>query len=160
VLTDDLCAADRSPQPGDEFLPPEFNDDDVPEWWEPYEDTTEAIFAAIDEPVRLSQLLARVDRLAQDVEGDDGDPLDADLLATSLVHAAHRAWAARLAGRSAGDRVVVAVATGDVFDDGSIRSADLLLVPGIVTADIDEPVSTGVAQRMEWDTEDEGSAAA
>jgi hypothetical protein len=139
VLTDELCAAARVPEQGEEFLAPVFDDDDVPEWWEAYEDTIEVVFDSIEEPVSLSQLLARVDQLAMGVADADGEPLDTGLLAAAVVHAAHRAWATRLAGRSAGDRVVLAVATGVEFDNGLVRSADLLLVPCVVTVDIDEP---------------------
>jgi hypothetical protein len=160
VLTDELCAPAVTPDAGDEFVPPQFTDEDEPEWWEPYEDTTDAVFGAIEEPVRLSQLVARADRIAAEVGGVDGEPLDAGLLAASFVHAAHRAWAARLAGRSAGDRVVVAAATGDVFDNGPIVSADLLLVPAQVAADIDDPARPPAAVRRlaDWDSE-EGTAA-
>lgn len=148
VLTDELCAPARVPEPGEEFVAPQFDEGDEPEWWEPYEDTVEAIFDGIEEPVRLSQLVARVDHLAAEVGDAAGEPLDPDLLAASMVHAAHRAWATRLAGRSAGDRVVVAVPTGDVFDTGLVRSGDLLLIRGMVTADIDEPAAppNGVSQ--------------
>jgi hypothetical protein len=138
VLTDELCAPARAPEPGEQFEPPEFDDDDVPEWWETYEDTVEAILEAIDEPVRLSQLLARADELASHVSDDDGKPLESDLLTAALVHGAHRAWAARLAGRSAGDRVLLAVDTGDRLTSSLLRTADLLLMPGWVTTDIEE----------------------
>jgi hypothetical protein len=141
VLTDELCAPVRVPEPGEEFEPPEFDDDDLPEWWETYEDTVEAIFEAVDEPVRLSHLVARIDQLALQVSDDDGRSLDPDLLTAAVVHAAHRAWAARLAGRSAGDRVLVAVDTGDRLSTDLLRTADLLLVPGRVTADIEESVA-------------------
>jgi hypothetical protein len=162
VLTDELCAPARMPEPGDEFVAPQFDEGDEPEWWEAYEDTTEAIFEGIQEPVRLSQLLTRVEQLATEVGDADGEPLDAELLAASMVHAAHRAWAARLAGRSAGDRVVVAVATGDHLDTRLLRSADLLLVPGIVTADIDEPavLRTGVSSVTDWENSEEEEVAA
>lgn len=113
MLTDELCAPARAPELGEEFISPQFSEGDEPEWWEPYEDTTNALFAGIDQPVRLSQLVARADQLSAQVSDADGAPLDPDLLAASMVHAAHRAWATRLAGRSSGDRVVVAVATGD-----------------------------------------------
>ncbi|XVU23023.1 hypothetical protein ACQPZJ_38015 [Actinoplanes sp. CA-054009] len=138
VLTDELCAPARVPEPGEQFEPPEFDDDDVPEWWEIYEDTVEAILEAIDEPIRLSQLLARADELASHVSDDDGKPLEPDLLTAALVHGAHRAWAARLAGRSAGDRMLLAVDTGDRLTTDLLRTADLLLMPGWVTTDIEE----------------------
>jgi hypothetical protein len=126
------------PEPGEQFEPAEFDDDDVPDWWETYEDTVEAIFEAVDEPVRLSQLVARADQLASQVSDDDGKPLDPVLLMAAMVHGAHRAWAARLAGRSAGDRVLVALDTGDRLDTDLLRTADLLLMPGWVTTDIKE----------------------
>lgn len=161
VLTGELCAPARAPEPGEEYIAPLFDDQDEQEWWEPYEDTTDAIFGDISEPVRLSQLVARADQIAREVCDADGEPLDAGLLAASLVHAAHRAWAARLAGRSAGDQVVVAAATGDHFDTGLLRSADLLLVPGTVRADIAEPAAgRSDATHIEaWEDEEEVPAA-
>jgi len=164
VLTDELCAPARAPELGEEFISPQFGEGDEPEWWEPYEDTTDALFAGIDQPVRLSQLVARADQLSAQVSDADGAPLDPDLLAASMVHAAHRAWATHLAGRSSGDRVVIAVATGDRFDTDLIRSADLLLVPGVATADIVEPAvlraeaPLGV-DREPGDDEDEAATA-
>jgi hypothetical protein len=139
VLADELCAPARAVAPGEEYVPPEFDDEGWPEWWEPYEATAEALLGAVDEPVRLSALLARADDLATRTEDDDGEPLETSILAAHLVHAAHRAWATRLAGRSAGDRVLIAVTTGMRIDTEQIRSADLLLVPGTVTADIADP---------------------
>ncbi|WP_409464864.1 hypothetical protein [Amycolatopsis sp. GA6-003] len=141
TLTDELCTPVPPPRPGEEYQPPEFVDDPGREWWEPYEDTVEAVLSGVDDPVRLSQLLARADRIADEAGADPEEPpLDAGLLAAAIVHAAHRAWAARLAGRSAGDRVVVAVATGTRIDSGGIRADDLLLVPGEVLTDISEPI--------------------
>jgi hypothetical protein len=61
-----------------------------------------------------------------------------------------------LAALLAGDRVVVAVATGDQFDIGLLRSADLLLVSGTVKADIDEPtVPHGKSPSADWENSDE-----
>lgn len=161
VLTDELCAPARAPELGEEFVSPQFGEEDEPEWWEPYEDTTDALFAGIDEPVRLSQLVARADQISAQVSDADGVPLDPDLLAASMVHAAHRAWSARLAGRSSGDRVVVAVATGDHFDTDLVRSAELLLVPGVVTADIDEPavLRSETSLVADWENGDDEEAA-
>lgn len=138
VLTDELCAPARVPEPGEEFEEPEFAEVDQPEWWEVYEDTATAMLDAITEPTRLSHLLTRARDIAADISDGDGEPLDADLLAATVVHAAHRAWATRLAGRSAGEQLVIAVATEDQLDTDSARSADLLLVPAVVTTDIQE----------------------
>jgi hypothetical protein len=162
VLTGELCAPARTPELGEEYVTPVFGEEDEPEWWEPYEDTTDAIFEGIDEPVRLSQLVARADQIAQEVGDAEGEPLDAGMLAASLVHAAHRAWATRLAGRAAGERIVVAAATGDHFDTGFLHSADLLLIPGTVTADIGEPaVPHGEARHLQhWDNNEEEVPAA
>lgn len=151
TLTDELCTPPRSPEPGEEFHPPELNSMDQPEWWESYENTVDAVLDGIDQPTRLSQLLARVDQLADEVVDDE--PLEPRLLAAAIVHAAHRAWAARLAGRSAGDRVVVAVSTGVCLDTGDIRADDLLLVPGEVTADISEPATIQRVLRLVFDDE-------
>ncbi|WP_370948842.1 hypothetical protein AB5J62_15170 [Amycolatopsis sp. cg5] len=140
TVTDELCAPAPPPRPGDEYQPPEFDDDLRIEWWEPYEDTVEAMFAGIERPTRLSQLLARVTRVTAEVEADEDEPpLDEGLLTAAVVHGAHRAWAPRLAGRSAGDRIIVAVTTGTTLDAGGVRADDLLLVPGEVVADINEP---------------------
>ena len=96
-----------------------------------------------------------MDQLADEVIGDE--PLEPRLLAAAIVHATHRAWAARLAGRSAGDRVIVAVSTGVCLDTGDIRADDLLLVPGEVTADISEPATTPRIPRLvpDDDTDEE-----
>lgn len=139
TITDELCAPAQAPDPGEAFVPPEFDDVERVEWWEPYEATIESLFDAIDEPTRLSQLLGRAESLAADVADGDGDPLDPGLLVAATVHAAHRSWATHLAGRSAGDRVVVAASTGGMLDGYGVRSADLLLVPGEVTVDIVAP---------------------
>jgi hypothetical protein len=161
VLTGELCAPARAPEPGEEYIAPLFDETDEQEWWEPYEETTDAIFGGIGEPVRLSQLVARAEEVALQVCDAEGEPLDAGLLAASLVHAAHRAWATRLAGRSAGDRLVVAAATGDHFDTGLLRSADLLLVPGTVTADIAEPAADPSEEsQMGWGGHEEEVPAA
>lgn len=136
VLTDELCAPSRPPDPGETFVESEVNSADWPEWWQAYEDTTDAVFAAIEQPIRLSALLARVDELAATTVDVEGRPLDPGLLAASIVHSGHRAWAARLAGLAAEERVVLAVPTGDEIDTPRVRSPDLLLVDGVVTADI------------------------
>jgi hypothetical protein len=145
TLVGELCAAPRLPGQGDEIETPAFDVpgqlSDQPAWWEPYEDTANAMLDAIDEPTHLSQLLARVEDTALAVTDQAGEPLDANLLAATTVHAAHRAWTTRLAGRTAGERLVVGVAFGATLDTGDIRSSDLLLVPATVIADIDEPGS-------------------
>ncbi|MFG1646710.1 hypothetical protein ACGFMK_41090 [Amycolatopsis sp. NPDC049252] len=148
TLTDELCAPVPPPRLGEEYQPPEFGSEIDREWWEWYEDTVEAVLAGIDGPIRLSQLLRRADRIAAETGTEpDEPPLDAGLLTAAIVHAAHRAWAARLAGRSAGDRVVVAVTTGARIDSGDIGADDLLLVPGEVLADITEPPAAALAAR-------------
>jgi hypothetical protein len=141
TLVGELCAAPRLPGLGDEIESPAFDVSDQPAWWEPYEDAVNAMLDAIDEPTRLSQLLARVEDTAPTVTDQAGEPLDANLLAAATVHAAHRAWTTRLAGRTVGERLVVGVAVGATLDTGDIHSSDLLLVPATVIADIDEPGS-------------------
>ncbi|WP_328609432.1 hypothetical protein OG943_09990 [Amycolatopsis sp. NBC_00345] len=139
TLTDELCTPAQPPRPGEEYQPPEFDPDVQGEWWEPYEDTVEAVLGGIDQPIRLSQLLARAGQLVAEAGANpDEPPLDENVLAAAIVHAAHQAWAARLAGRSAGDRVVVAATTGTELDAGGIRADDLVLVPGEVLTDINE----------------------
>ncbi|MGY2058144.1 hypothetical protein ACW9HQ_24830 [Nocardia gipuzkoensis] len=150
-LTDELCAPPRPPDLGDEFAPPEIDDSDELEWWEPYEETIDALIGGINEPIRLSQLLARAADIAE--RADEYEGLDPGTLSAVLVHAAHRAWSAQLAGRAAGDRVVVAVSTGACIDTADIRADDLLLVPGEVTADIDAPAVRPPHQRFEDDEE-------
>jgi hypothetical protein len=141
TLTDELCSPTRIPDSGEEFSEPEFDDDDHPQWWEPYEATVNALFDAIDEPIRLAQVLARAESAASTLADEDGQPLQSQLLMAATVHAAHRAWATHLAGRSVGERVVLAVPTGEVIDTEDMHSADLLLVAGEVIADIDrDPV--------------------
>jgi hypothetical protein len=39
TLTDELRAPPRTPDLGEEFVHPEFDDDDMESWWEPYEAT-------------------------------------------------------------------------------------------------------------------------
>jgi len=147
VLTDELCAPPRPDNPGEQYTPAEIDDGDRTEWWEPYEDTVDAVLDGITEPIRLSALLARIDALAAAVTDDDGEPLDPQLLASATVHAAHRAWTARLAGRSAGDRLVIAVTTGDALVTDDVRSDDLLLVPGEITTDINAPEEGPLSSR-------------
>jgi hypothetical protein len=154
TLTDELCAPPQPPQLGDQFHPPEIEVDEQPEWWEPYEATVDTVLDGIEQPTRLSQLLARVDQITTEVEDPDGDRLDPALLAAAIVHAAHRAWAARLAGRSAGDRVVIAVTTGSELDSAGIHADDLLLVPGEVLADINEPAEVPRLPRYVLDEDD------
>jgi hypothetical protein len=137
TLTDELCAPARTPDLGQEFVDPEFDDDEWALWWEPYEATVRSMFDGIDGPIRLSQLLARADAIALAVSDTDDEPLDRGLLVAAAVHAAHRAWATHLAGRSVGDRVVVAAPSGDSLDVYGVHARDLILVPGVVTADID-----------------------
>lgn len=152
TLTDELCAPPAPPTLGDEFDPPEVDLDEPPEWWEAYEGTVAAIFAGIEQPTRLSQLLARFEEQAAGVVDDDGVPLEPRRLAAAVVHAAHHAWAPRLAGRSTGDCLVIAVTTGKHLDTGGIRADDLLLVPGEIIADIGEPA---VVARFQPRTGDE-----
>lgn len=142
ALTAELCAPARKPDLGEEFVSPEFDERDDEQWWEPYEATVESMLEAIEEPIRLSQLLARVETVAGEVVNDDGEPLDVGLLTAATVHAAHRAWATHLAGRSAGERMVIAFSTGAVIDTQGIRSSDLLLVPGVAAVDIDVPADS------------------
>lgn len=144
TLTDELCAPPRLPDPDEDFTPAEIDPSEQPEWWEVYEDTAAVAVENLTEPARLSQLLARASTYAGDVVDEEGELLDPALLSNAIVHAAHRAWAAPMAGRSAGERVVIAVTTGQRFDADGIRSDDLLLVPGEVTADInsDDPGRT------------------
>ena len=155
TLTDELCAPPRSPEPGEEISDPEFSDDDQPQWWEPYEDTTESILGTLTQPIRLSQLLARARDL--EVADYDGQPLDPDLLAAAIVHAAHRAWATHLSGRAAEEHLVVAVATGEAIDADGIRSQDLLLVPAVVATDIDTPTGSSVPGQLLVDDLDDVS---
>src|SRR6266511_943665 len=149
TITDELCAPARIPDQGEEFEPPEFEDVEQAEWWESYEATVESMFGAVDGPIRLSQLLARAQSVAADTADADGEPLDAGVLVAATVHAAHRAWATHLAGRSAGERVVVATTTGDLVDAPGIWSADLLLVPGEITVDIAAPEARPTRDRTD-----------
>ena len=139
TLTDELCAAPRTPDPGAEFTPAEIDPIDRQEWWEPYEDTVDGLLDDLTAPIRLSQLLARAEAVAAAVVDDDGEPLDPTVLSATLVHAAHRAWTVALAGRSAGDRVLVGVTTGHPVDHDGVRCNDLLLVPAEVVTDIATP---------------------
>lgn len=152
TMTDELCTPPRTPELGAEYEPPEVDSIDTPEWWDAYEAVVEALLAGLSEPMRLSQLLARVEQTAEtvaaDSDTDDEQPLDPNVLAATIVHAAHHAWAPHLAGRSAGDRLVVAIATGTTLDSTSIRADDLLLIPAELSADI--AASTPKAQRPNW----------
>ncbi|RMI32679.1 hypothetical protein [Nocardia stercoris] len=145
TMTDELCTPPRTPELGAEYEPPEIDSVDTPEWWDAYEDVAEALLAGLSEPVRLSQLLARIEHTAEtdatELDTDEGQTLDPSILAATVVHTAHHAWAPHLAGRSAGDRLVVAVATGKTLDSNMIRSEDLLLIPAELSADIAVPTS-------------------
>ena len=142
TITDELCAPPRTPEEGDQFVEPEFDDDDDRlQWWEPYEAAVESLLGGVDEPIRLSQLLARAETVAEALVDGDGEPLDPRLLKAAAVHAAHRAWATHLTGRLVGDRVLLAVTTGTLIDDDGIASEDLLLVPAEVARDIIEPAA-------------------
>ena len=74
---------------------------------------------------------------AATVTDDAGQPLYAPMLVAATVHAAHRAWANHLSGRSIGERVVLAAGTDERIQSADVDSADLILLPGEVTADID-----------------------
>ncbi|MEQ0558186.1 hypothetical protein ABJI51_03820 [Amycolatopsis sp. NEAU-NG30] len=148
TLTDELCTPLPPPRPGEEYQSPEFDPDVQSEWWEPYEDTVESLLSGIDQPIRLSQLLARAGQIIAEAGADPDElPLDEGVLAAAIVHAAHRAWAARLAGRSAGDQIMVAVTTGTDLDSGGVRADDLLLVPGEVLTDINEAAGVSTLPR-------------
>ncbi|MGY0500676.1 hypothetical protein ACWZHB_19495 [Nocardia sp. FBN12] len=139
TMTDELCTPPRIPELGVEYEPPEVDSDEAPEWWDAYEAVAESLLDGLTEPTRLSQLLARVDDAVRTVAaepGGDSHFLDAGVLAATVVHAAHHAWAPHLAGRSAGDQVVVAVTTGESLDSAVTRADDLLLIPAEVSADI------------------------
>jgi hypothetical protein len=164
TLTDELCAPPRNPDLGEEFVDAEFDDDEAELWWEAYESTVKSIFDGIEEPIRLSQLLGRAEEVAAAVSDQDGEPLDSELLVAATVHAAHRAWATRLSGRLVGDRVLVAAASGVDLDAYGVRSDDLILVPGVVTADIDaltdQPTDDAVrgTSAVDLDTSEEAIA--
>jgi hypothetical protein len=138
VVTDDLCAPTREPGPGEPYEEPEFDDTEVTDWWEPYEDTVDALLGEITNPVRLSQLIARAEQVAAAITDDDGDPLEADRLVAAVVHAGHRVWSTHLSGRVAGDRVLVAVSDGARIDTGTVRCADLIIVPADIASDTEE----------------------
>lgn len=161
TMTDELFTPPRPPEAGEEFSEPEFDDDDEAQWWESYESTVDSLFGGISEPVRLSQLLVRADSIAETVYDDEGEPLDRQLLKAAIVHAAHRAWATHLAGRPVGERVLLAVATGEYIDDETLFSDDLILVIGEVIDDIDEDArpDRGTAAGVELDTDQEESVA-
>lgn len=152
TLTDELCAPPRSVDNGEEFTHPEFEDDDRPQWWEPYEATVDSLLEGIAEPVRLSQVLERAEEVAAIVVDDAGDPLDPWLLKAATVHAAHRAWAPHLSGRSVGERVLLAATTGATIDTEQIHCQDLVLVSGELVADIAEPEAP-TAQPRQFDRE-------
>ncbi|WP_280351858.1 hypothetical protein [Nocardia abscessus] len=138
TLIDELCTPPRMPELGVEYEPPEVDFADELEWWEPYEAAADALLGGLTEPLRLSQLLARIDEVVGEIETDEvGDGVaDIDLLTATVVHAAHHAWAPHLAGRSAGDRLVLAVPSGKELITNTIRANDLILVPAELTIDI------------------------
>jgi hypothetical protein len=55
--------------------------------------------------------------------------------------------------------VVVGVTTGEAIDTGNIHSADLLLVPGVVAVDIDEPAPSHATRTHDPLAEDAGGVA-
>jgi len=154
TMTDELCAPARVPEPGTEFVPPVIGDDHEPAWWEPYETTADALIDGIAGPVLLSQLIARAEEAAAQTSDEDGVSLDPWRLVAAVTHAAHRCWATHLAGRSAGDRVVVAITTGSGIETDVVRASDLLLVPALVAADIARPVERRHASSSDDDPDD------
>jgi hypothetical protein len=152
TITDELCAPPRTPDSGEQFSDPEFDDGDRGQWWEPYEATVESLLDAIDEPIRLSQVLARAEKAADTLVDEDGEPLEPRLLMAATVHAAHRAWATHLSGRSVGERVLLAAATGSMIDTDGVRSEDLVLVPGELVADIAE---TSLQKTRQFEADDQ-----
>lgn len=139
VVTDELCAPARGPGAGEAYDEPEFDDTEPSDWWEPYEDTVDSMFAGIDEPIRLSQLIERADDVAAAVSDSDGEQLDPRRLRSAIVHAGHRAWAAHLSGRADGDRIIVGVADTTRITSGGVSCADLILVPGTIGSPEPEP---------------------
>lgn len=135
VVTDDLCAPAREPGPGELYEEPAFDDTEAIDWWEPYEDTVDALLGEVTQPTRLSEIMERAAQVALTVVDDDGEPLDPDRLIAAVVHAGHRVWSTHLSGRIAGDTVLVAVTDSARVDSGSVDCADLLLVPAEVLAD-------------------------
>jgi hypothetical protein len=156
TLTAELCAPARIPEPGDEYTDPEFDDDERAPWWEPYEATVNSLFGSIEEPVRLSQLIARAESAAESVIDDGEQLLDASVLVSATVHAAHRAWATHLSGRSIGERVVLAAVVSGRLHSSLVDAADLILLPAEVTSDID--AGRPVAQVRVVDGDSEQSA--
>ncbi|NLA35173.1 MAG: hypothetical protein GX868_05725, partial [Actinobacteria bacterium] len=134
----DLCSPPRESAGGEEYDEPDFEMADESDWWEPYEDAVEALLGEITAPVRLTQLLARADDVAESLVDADGDPLYPSLLAAAVVHAAHRLWTPLLAGRDAGDALLVALDDGRRIDTDAVSAADLLVVPAEITGDIDD----------------------
>lgn len=134
----ELCAPPRITEGGEQFIEPEFDDDDDDrfQWWEPYEAVVESLLGAIDEPIRLSQLLARAETVVGSLVDDDDKPLEPRLLMASVVHAAHRAWATHLSGRTPGEQVLLAAESGSFIDNDDMFSADLILFRGEVIDDI------------------------
>jgi hypothetical protein len=155
TLTDELCAPARIADGGEEYTDPEFDDDDRPQWWEPYEATVTALLEGIDEPIRLSQLLARAESTAATVTDEDGESLRASTLVAATVHAAHRAWATHLAGRSIGERVLLAASTDDRIQSGDVDCADLILLAGEVISDIDADQATSRVRQIGGTDDDE-----
>lgn len=136
-LIDELLMPPREIDPGMEYEPPEVDQVEMSEWWVPYETATDALLGGLTEPVRLSQLLERVKQVVAELDGDDvGSGLDADRLVAAVVHAAHHCWAPHLAGRSAGDRLILAVPSGNRLNTHTVRAEDLILVPAELTVDI------------------------
>lgn len=132
-----LLAPRREPGDGELVDEPEFDNDDHGDWWEPYEELVDSLLNGIDDPTRLSQLLARADDLIDTIGDDDSEPLDPFLLAASVVHNAHRLWAPQLSGRSEGDRFVVAIDDDEALETSHVACKDLLLVPVEVLRNFD-----------------------
>jgi hypothetical protein len=137
-----LLAPRREPGDGELLDEPEFDSDDHGDWWEPYEELVDSLLNGIDDPTRLSQLLARADDLIGTTSDEDGEPLDPFVLAASVVHNAHRRWAPQLSGRSEGDRFVIAVDDDADLETSHVACKDLLLVPVEVLRNFDTPDDT------------------
>jgi hypothetical protein len=74
---------------------------------------------------------------------DDDNPLEPGLLMAAVVHAAHRAWATHLSGRSPGEQVLLAASSGAVIDNDDMFSEDLILFRGEVIDDIADATPRG-----------------
>jgi hypothetical protein len=131
VLLDELFDPPSEPDEGELDEDPIFDDVDVEPWWTAYEELVEGLLADMTEPIQLSDLFDR----GYDSINTSSSALEGNRTTAALCHAAHALLTTNLNVAVAGERVLVALPTGNKIDGYPIDADDLLLVPAAVHAE-------------------------